>query len=137
LCFHLNLMLPFYRHTIASVKPDIIHAHFGYDGFRMVKPSKQSEIPLVVSFYGSDVTRLPSEFGWKQRYRKLAAHASQFIAISDLMKQKLIELGFPEQKIRIVRFGLDLSKFPYNTSHHLELPLMMAGRMVEKKGFVY
>jgi glycosyltransferase involved in cell wall biosynthesis len=128
-------MLPFYEDTISTVKPDIIHAHFGYDGYRMIKPSQKMGIPLVVSFYGSDVSKLPSEFDWNRRYRKLANHGDQFIAISDLMKKQLIELGFPKQKIIVVRFGLDLNEFSFNPSYDSELPLMMAGRMVEKKGF--
>jgi glycosyltransferase involved in cell wall biosynthesis len=135
LCFHLNLMLPFYKETISTVKPDLIHAHFGYDGYRMIKPSKKLNVPLVVSFYGSDVSRLPSEFDWNRRYRKLAKFADQFIVISDRMKKQLIKLGFPKQKINVVRFGLDLDEFSFNPAHDSELPLMMAGRMVEKKGF--
>jgi glycosyltransferase involved in cell wall biosynthesis len=137
LCFHLNQMLPFYEDTISIVKPDIIHAHFGFDGYRMIKPSKKMDIPLVVSFYGSDVSRLPSEFGWKRRYKKLTVHGDQFIVISSLMKKQLVKLGFPPEKISIVRFGLNLKKFSFNQTWHSDAPLMMAGRMVEKKGFIY
>ncbi|HYW36440.1 MAG TPA: glycosyltransferase [Balneolaceae bacterium] len=137
LCFHLNWNLPFYDQTIQKTKPELIHAHFGYDGYRMITASKKANIPLVVSFYGSDVSRLPTEFDWKRRYRKLSTHGDVFIAASDLMKKQLADLNFPENKTTVVRFGLDLKQFSFNRSYTPDSNLMMVGRMVEKKGFIY
>jgi glycosyltransferase involved in cell wall biosynthesis len=137
LCFHLNLSLPFYRKIIEREQPDIIHAHFGYDGFRMYRIARKTNTPLVVSFYGSDVSRLPTEFDWKRRYRKLAANAQGFTAASDLMKSQLVDLGFPENKIKVIRFGVNTDKFNYQRNFSLDSHLMMVGRMVEKKGFKY
>lgn len=135
-CFHLNWPLPFYNQTIQQVKPHIIHAHFGFDGYRMIKPALKNNIPLITSFYGSDVTRLPTEFDWKRRYRKLAEYGDAFIAISTHMKTQLVNLGFPESKIHIIPFGLDLEECSFANSSK-STSLMMAGRMVEKKGFRY
>ncbi len=42
ICFHLNWSLPFYRKVIETEKPDIIHAHFGFDGYRMYWIAKQT-----------------------------------------------------------------------------------------------
>lgn len=136
-CFHLNLSLPFYEDVIREQSPDIIHAHFGYDGFRMYRVARKTDTPLVVSFYGSDVSRLPTEFGWKRRYRKLARNAQKFVAASNLMKSQLIDLGFPKEDIEVIRFGIDTDKFCFNNGYKAEDRLMMVGRMVEKKGFKY
>lgn len=136
-CFHLNLSLPFYQKVIEQTQPHIIHAHFGFDGFRMYRVANSTNTPLVVSFYGSDVSRLPTEFDWGRRYRKLANHAQAFVAASDLMKKQLTELGFPEEKIKVIRFGIDVDKFHYRESYSSRDRLMMVGRMVEKKGFKY
>ena len=135
--FHLNWCLPFYTATIQKYQPDVIHAHFGFDGYRMMKPAQKAGVPLVVSFYGSDVSRLPTEFDWPRRYRKLAKRGRAFIAATQLMKKQLIDLGFPEQKITVIRFGLDLESFQPRKSYALNKPLMAVGRMVEKKGFEY
>lgn len=137
ICFHLNLSLPFYKKVIQDQRPDIIHAHFGYDGFRMYRVARRTNTPLVVSFYGSDVSRLPTEFDWKRRYRKLAVSAQGFTAASNLMKSQLVDLGFPEEKIKVIRFGIDIEKFNFQESFSPDKPLMMVGRMVEKKGFKY
>lgn len=137
ICFHLNLSLPFYEDVIHDQSPDIIHAHFGYDGWRMYQVAKKTNTPLVVSFYGSDVSRLPKEFDWKRRYRNLARNAQKFIAASNYMKSQLIDLGFPEEDIEVIRFGIDLDKFPFKKRFNPSHRLMMVGRMVEKKGFRY
>lgn len=137
ICFHLNLSLPFYRKVIEDQAPDIIHAHFGYDGWRMYRVAQKTDTPLVVSFYGSDVSRLPTEFGWTRRYRKLAQHGQKFVAASELMKYQLVELGFPKEKIEVIRFGIDIEKFCFKNGYNAENRLMMVGRMVEKKGFKY
>lgn len=137
ICFHLNLSLPFYKDVIENVVPDIIHAHFGFDGYRMYGVAQKTNTPLLVSFHGSDVSRLPSEFDWKRRYKNLAQKADGFTAISKLMKKELVDLGFPKQKIEVVRTGIELNDFTYRSDFNPDEHLMMAGRMVEKKGFKY
>lgn len=135
--FHLNGCLPFYNRTIQKVQPNIIHAHFGFDGYRMIKPTLKNDIPFITSFYGSDVSRLPTEFDWSRRYRKLAKACDAFIAISHHMKTRLIELGFPKNKITVIPFGINLNHFTYSNEKPKEKTVMMVGRLVEKKGFIY
>lgn len=135
--FHSNVALPYYKEVLRQENPNLIHAHFGYDAVKLIQPAKSQNIPLLVSFYGSDVSRLPSELGWKRRYRKLAASADHFIAVTGFMKSQLIDLGFPEEKISIVRFGIDLDKFEYREHSQSPKKIILVGRMVEKKGFEY
>jgi len=135
--FHLNLPLPYYTSTIRELQPDVIHAHFGYDAYKLIGPAQKNNVPLVVSFYGSDVSRLPSEFGWQKRYKKLADAGSHFIAATEFMKGQLIDLGFPEDKITVVPFGINLSDFSFREDYNPTDQVMMIGRMVEKKGFEY
>ena len=135
--FHANLPLPFYRKIVSEQKPNIIHAHFGYDAYKMVKIARAENIPLVTSFYGSDVSRLPSELFWEKRYNKLAESGAYFIAASDFMKHQLTELGFPQEKIGTVRFGLHPEEFSFESKKPNQNNIMMVGRLVEKKGFEY
>jgi colanic acid/amylovoran biosynthesis glycosyltransferase len=51
------------------------------------------------------------------------------------MKDQLVELGFPENRLQVVYFGLDPDAFPFREEHSLIGRVMMVGRMVEKKGF--
>src|SRR5690625_4103431 len=36
LAFLLNCTLPYHRQTIEELRPDLIHAHFGYDGYKLL-----------------------------------------------------------------------------------------------------
>lgn len=135
--FHLNVPLPYYYKTIKKIQPDVIHAHFGFDAVKLMRIASSLDIPMVVSFYGSDVSRLPSEFGWTRRYRKLSRHGTCFIAASQFMKESLIRLGFPDEKIYIVRFGVDINITSFRRKYLHTPTMMMVGRMVEKKGFEY
>lgn len=135
LFFHVNLPLPFYRRTLRRVRPDVLHAHFGYDGFKVLSLAREQGIPLVVSFYGSDVSRLPGEWGWKGRFRRLTQGCAAVVAASAHMKGRLVQLGFPPEKVHVVYFGLDPERFAFRETHAMRGRMMMVGRMVEKKGF--
>jgi len=135
--FHLNFSLPWFKKLIQHEKPALIHAHFGYDSYKLLSISRETGIPLVTSFYGSDVSRLPTEWGWNLRYRRLAEFGAAFIAASDYMKSQLVRLGFPEKKIHVVRFGLNLAELDFFEGNRDTSAIMMVGRLVEKKGFEY
>lgn len=135
--FHSNMSLPYFSRILNQESPAVVHAHFGYDAVKLIQATQKHGIPLIVSFYGTDVSRLPSEFGWKRRYRNLALSATHFIAASEYMKDQLVKLGFPKQKISIVRFGVDLNGANFNETPPSTNRIMMVGRMVEKKGFEY
>ena len=137
IAFHLNRPLPFYRETVEQVNPQVIHSHFGYDAHKLMRIADEASIPHVVSFYGSDVSRLPDEPGWTRRYRELARRGSSFIAASGFMKAQLTNLGFPEEKISVVRFGLDPETIRFRDEFRLKPDFMMVGRLVEKKGFEF
>lgn len=133
--FHMNIPLPFYKRVIRQVNPNVVHAHFGYDGYKLLQICEKADIPLLISFYGSDVSRLPDELFWRSRYKNMAKSRATFVAASDFMKNQLIELGFPPSKIHIVRFGLNLSRLSVKETHPPIQKWMMVGRLVEKKGF--
>jgi glycosyltransferase involved in cell wall biosynthesis len=135
--FHSNISLPYFSRILTQEEPSVVHAHFGYDAVKLIQATRKNGIPLIVSFYGTDVSRLPSEFGWKRRYRKLASSATHFIAASNYMKAQLINLGFPKEKISVIRFGVDLNGATFNGKPPSTHKIMMVGRMVEKKGFEY
>lgn len=135
--FHLNLPLPYYLSVIRTLKPAIIHAHFGQDAHKLIYHATSTKTPLIVSFYGSDVSRLPKKYIWKRRYKTLADKATHFIAASEIMKRELTDLGFPTKKISVVPFGLDLNRVCFSHEYSSSNSLVMVGRMVEKKGFEY
>jgi len=130
----LNAAPPVLFEAVRRARPEVLHAHFGLDGFRALALARR--VPLVVSFYGSDASRLPNEPGWARRYRHLAAGASAFTTVSSEMRDTLITMGFPPERTHVVWMGLDVEAFPFHSRTEAGLRLLAVGRLVEKKGFV-
>ena len=129
---------PQFLYEVARVEqPDIIHGHFGLDSYRLVQLHQHTNIPFVVNFYGHDVIRLPREFGWKSRYKKMAKHMSWAISGSDDMKKNLIKLGFNEDRITTIKLAVNIDNIKFLQRKKAGPKLMIVGRCVEKKGFIY
>lgn len=133
----LNRTPTFIYSVVEDEKPDVIHGHFGLDSYRLINLKQKFDLPLIVNFYGYDVIRLPQEFGWTRRYKKLAKEGDLFFVGSKDMKNNIIDLGFPEDKIRILKLGINLQDITFQHRTSVGSNLMMVGRMVEKKGFEY
>ncbi|MEX0685952.1 MAG: glycosyltransferase [Balneolales bacterium] len=133
----LNRSPQFLNNVILKEQPSVIHGHFALDSYRLLSVSRRNKIPLIVNFYGYDVMRLPKEFGWKTRYNRLKAQAAHYIAGSEDMKNNLTEMGFPEERIEVIKLGLDMDNISFRPKQKAGLNLMMVGRMVEKKGYEY
>ncbi len=119
-------------------RPSILHAHFGTHGWEALPLKKRYGIPLITSFYGFDAWMLPTEQpGWRQRYAELFSEGDLFLAEGPAMRQRLLDLGCPTDKIRIHRIGVRPAILMREQKSFSEgLRIAMVGRFVEKKGFV-
>jgi len=137
LMLKLNKTPPFLYDVVKKEKPDLIHGHFGLDSYRLLGLKRTFKLPFIVNFYGYDVLRLPEEFGWKRRYRTLAQEGDLFFVGSEDMKRNVTDLGFPEEKIKVLKLGMNLDDIRFEQRTTAGPNVMMVGRMVEKKGFKY
>jgi colanic acid/amylovoran biosynthesis glycosyltransferase len=120
-------------------RPDLIHAHFGTDGYSMLGCSKRLRIPLITSFYGFDAYQVPQKAPqWQKRYRKLFEEGDIFLVEGPAMQQKLIHLGCPQHKIIIHHIGIHLKDYRFCVRRPTnEIKLLVCGRFVQKKGIPY
>ena len=120
-------------------RPDLIHAHFGPSGYDMMPYARRLEIPLVTSFYGQDAHQFPRKFrGWGDNYRKLFRYGRLFLAEGPAMRERLIELGCPSDKIMIHHIGVRPGGIEFRPRKpDGEIRLMVCGRFVEKKGMPF
>lgn len=140
----------FYRTTTVSPRLlkwartiDIVHAHMGQCGVHGLWVARKTGKPLVTSYYGKDVTILrslarfsPSFWHYTALARKLFEVGDRFLVLSNQMQSDLVAQGCPAQKIRIVRLGVDLSRFVgAKRTAKPTCTVLMVGREVEKKGF--
>ncbi|HEV2472218.1 MAG TPA: glycosyltransferase, partial [Chthonomonadales bacterium] len=136
---HANSMTPVYLRELKRLSPDLVHAHFGAEGVKVMDACSRLKIPLVVSFYGYDLSHLTQFPEWRAAYRQLFQSAAALIALSSDFRRRLIDLGCPEEKIRIVHVGVDPKDYPFRPPRTSAQDIRFIGvaRLVEKKGTCY
>lgn len=120
---------------------DGIFCHYGQNGVRMLKLQEMGLAPgpLMTFFHGADITRYVASNS-EEVYQQLFRRGSLFLPISDLWKQKLMQLGCPEARIRVHHMGIDTSKFRYcerTPGAAARIKLISVARLVEKKGLEF
>jgi colanic acid/amylovoran biosynthesis glycosyltransferase len=119
-------------------RPTLLHAHFGTRGWAALGLKKFLGVRLVTTFYGYDAWLLPKSHPvWLRRFADLFREGDAFLVEGPAMRQRLIEIGCPSEKIRIRTLGVDLESIPFrNKEFSVGLKILMVGRFVEKKGLV-
>jgi len=120
---------------LREVEPSVIHAHFGQMGYAILPVKRRLSIPLVTTFYGYDMSVLPRLPRWPARLAQLFREGDLFLAEGPCMKQRLIELGAPAEKVRIQRIAIHVDRYPRWQPERNGTPVVLfAGRFAEKKG---
>jgi glycosyltransferase involved in cell wall biosynthesis len=123
---------------IREVRPDVVHAHFGMTGWRISGLIERLGLPLVVSFYGVDVSQILLEPRWQRRYRQLFRRAAQLVVLCDAAADRLAALGCPRGKLRVWNHPLDLEAYDFRPREpHTPTRLLIGARFVEKKGYPF
>jgi colanic acid/amylovoran biosynthesis glycosyltransferase len=126
-------------------RPSVVHVHFGNCAPAGMTIADHLGTPLVVTFHGKDATQSDEEMRRSHRGRELLARkqrlierTGRFIAVSDYIRTRLLEQGYPEDKVVVHRNGIDLTYFDPAAAPSQRAPIVVfVGRFVEKKGGVY
>lgn len=123
--------------------PDLVHAHFGQSGPAALALAEALGVPLVITFHGNDATITTDEARrtWRGREylrgsKRVMQRASLIIAVSDFIRQRLLEKGYPGSKVVTHRNGIDVGFFRA-LGQRREPCVVFVGRFVEKKGCEY
>ncbi len=95
-------------------KVSILHFHYGTDAGLYYPFLKKSTLPSVVSFYGYDCSGFPKRlFGYGRWYLKnrVFPFIDKVLAMSNDMKNDLLAVGCPEEKIIVHYYGSDVKRF--------------------------
>lgn len=120
--------------AIEQIAPDVLHAHFGRLGVKAVPIAEQLDRPLVVTFYGYDISKLPREARWRKAYESIWRAARAIVVLSEDMKQQAVRLGAPPDNIHVVHLARDLDDFSYRPPSEPVTEFISVGRLTEKKG---
>lgn len=122
---------------LKNLSPQVIHAHFGSNGLNCIALSKALDIPLITTFHGHDITTNKNTTRQNRDLQKIFNSSDKIIAVSEFIKEKLIERGCPESKIIQHYIGVNTQKFKPSESDAVEGKIVFVGRLVEKKGCEY
>ncbi|MEB3195880.1 MAG: glycosyltransferase [Candidatus Sericytochromatia bacterium] len=128
-----------YRGLLKQHSPALIHAHFGDRGVLMLGAALRFGLPLVTTFYGYDVSKLPRERKWLPRLRWLFARGDRFLVEGPHMRRALLALGAPPERTFVHHLGIDLTGIPFavRTPGAGPMRVLMAASFREKKGLAY
>lgn len=135
-----------YLAALKGKSAQLIHAHFGVEGVYAMSLAKALKIPLITTFHGFDATTSlaaliksgsPSWINYARLRSKLAHEGDIFLCVSNFIRNRVLELGFPPEKTHVHYIGID-SKAIQPRLADRECPVVLhVARLVEKKGTEY
>jgi len=140
--FKMSGVSPALERALRAVRATILHAHLGSDGAVALPLARRLRIPLVVTFRGFDATatdEAASRRGFRyrvflRRREVLKREARLFITVSEFIRQRLIALGFPEERVVAHYTGVDTAQFRADPAVPREPVVLFVGRLIETKG---
>jgi colanic acid/amylovoran biosynthesis glycosyltransferase len=131
-----------YPGLAARAGANLVFSHFGPSGLAGMQVGLMNDIPSVTIFHGYDVSMLLHSPRWVEQYQTLFHFSSHCICISEVGRQRLIEIGCPPDKVSAVHLGVDLAWFVFKDRGPMlaqtkQKRLLMVSRLAEKKGIPY
>lgn len=132
------------RPRVKAMVPDfdLIDAHYFYpDGVAAVLLARMTNKPVVITARGTDINLIPQWPMPRKMILYAARQANAIIAVSQALKDALIGLGIPSERIVVLRNGVDLEMFrPRNrrdarTEFGFDGKILLSvGHLIERKG---
>lgn len=109
-------------------------AEYGPLGAGIAPACRIAGLPLVVIFHGFDAYMNSTLERYGQAYRELFNTAAALVVVSEPMRQQLIKLGAPPERIAVNPCGVDPSRFCAAAPADAPPHFLAIGRFVGKKG---
>lgn len=140
--FKVSGFAPNLYRQVRQLQPATIHAQFGLSGALALPLARDLKVPLLVHFRGADAT-VKEEYArnaslnhrvYFRRREALKRETRLFITVCQFLKDKLLEQGFPADKILVHYNGVNIEAFQPDDSIPREPVVLFVGRLTEKKG---
>ena len=116
---------------------DLMHIYFGHTSVHLLPFIECWNKPCIVSFHGADVMLKAESPDYARKLRKVFHSVPLVLARSRSLKERLIQLGCPADRIRINRTGIPLAQFPLirrDAPADGHWKFLQACRLIPKKG---
>ncbi|MBI2892875.1 MAG: glycosyltransferase [Deltaproteobacteria bacterium] len=142
--FPVTLVSPHFDGVFRRRRFDLVHAHFGNAGTLAMRYASRFGLPLVVTYHGHDVPLLtsldrlrPEHWRYALLGRSLLGRLTMALCASKELRELLIDIGVPEERVVVHHIGIDVAAFAPGPRDRARTRVVMIGRFVEKKGFEY
>ncbi len=127
--------MPRYCRSHQEKKIEVIYVHLGNNAHYLLPVKKLLPyLPLISFFHGMDFTA----YARTLNYAELFSLSDVIFVPSTYARQKVIDLGCPEEKLIVLGIGVDAGKFDLRPRPRVEkIRLLTVGRLAEKKGLEY
>jgi len=105
---HLATIAALYR-LCRQIKPDVLVAHGFSDHIWGRAAGLLARVPQLVHVEHNTRERYNALRLWQSRW--LARHTARFVGVSEGVRQRLVELGFPAERCVAIPNGIDHSRF--------------------------
>jgi glycosyltransferase involved in cell wall biosynthesis len=114
---------------------DLIDAHYFFpDGVAAIRLGRRLKKPVVITARGTDVNLIPEFPGPRRMILEAAHEAAGIVAVSQALKNAIVGLGVPAEKVTVLRNGVDLVLFQPQTRDETRAKLGLAGRVLLSVG---
>ena len=120
-------------------RAQLMHIYFGHTAVHLLPFIKAWDKPCVVSFHGADITVREHQPGYEAALREMLQTVPLVLARSQSLRDQLLQLGCPPERLALNRTGVPLEQFPFVKRvppSDGKWQLVQACRLIPKKGLV-
>lgn len=134
---------PAYHSRLKQTGAKLLHAHFAEGASSAVSISEALQIPLVFHLRGgaemmsdAELRKHAFQLPYLLWRRRLWERSSAFLCVSNFIREKAVQAGFPAGKTRVHYTGIDMTRFTPSDSPAEKDPnlVLYVGRLVAYKG---
>ncbi len=124
---------------------DLIDGHYFYpDGVAIAVANIFIKIPFVCTSRGTDINLIPKDYFPRKLIQYVFSKSKHMMAVCQALKDEMVAIGADEQKVTVLRNGVDVEKFKFideNAQKKLKEKyeligkvILSVGGLVERKG---
>lgn len=122
---------------LTAARAALIHIYFGHIGLHLIPFLERRSIPSIVSFHGADAGIHSNQKNYVRANHRMFAAVDRVLVRSGSLRESVISLGCPPEKILIHRTGVPLAEIPFvqrTFPPSGEWRFLQACRLIAKKG---
>ena len=120
-------------------KAQLMHIYFGHTAVHLLPFIKAWDKPCIVSFHGADIAVREHQPGYEAQLRDMLQTVPLVLARSRSLRDQLLQLGCPPERLALNRTGVPLDQFPFVkrvAPADGRWQLVQACRLIPKKGLI-